>query len=419
VPVHTDATLQPLWTVGFRPFFLLGALYGPFILLFWLAVFAGQSLSLPQSFGHLISWHQHEMIFGYAMAIIAGFLLTAVPSWVGGAEIKGRALILLVLAWLLGRLVIWLPVPVNDWIKLVCDQLLLLLLFCFFAPVILRSSNRKFVALLLLLVGFLSGNSFFHIGAANSDAGLLQLGMEVSVYSLMIFYSLVGGILTTVFTGNVLRQSGFRGELKLLPWLEYACLFSVLALAIADILALPDGWVNLTAATALLFHAIRCWRWRPWRVYRYPLIVVLHLSYAWLLVAFLLKLLAGLDYLSNPASWVHAFTIGVLGMKQLGLISRVSLRHTGRPLLPSRLMLLAFTCMFSAALVRVLTSLYGFSHSGLLWSALLWSAAFILFAWVNAPLLLRPSLDKEAQKALITENQSGFWLLEKGQSGRK
>ena len=418
MPTHSDSSLAPIWTVGFRPFFLLGALYGPFILLWWLGIFTGLPLSMPHEFGNLITWHQHEMIFGYAMAIIAGFLLTAVPSWVGGDEINGPRLVSLVVAWLAGRAVIWLPLSLPWWLVMVVDQLMLTLLLIYFAPVVWRCANRRFLSLLLILSGFLLGNAYFHIGASVRP-DLLPAAMEVSVYSLVLFYSLVGGILTTVFTGNVLRQSGWSGELKLIPWLEYACVVSVLALAMADLFELPSLWVNLSAASALAFHVVRFLRWRSWIVYRYPLVLVLHCSYAWLVVTFALKLVAGLDWLSASAAWVHAFTIGVLGMKQLGLITRVSLRHTGRPLMPSRLMIVAFCCMFAAATVRVLVSIYGLSHEWLTVSAAFWATAFILYVVVNASFLIGSSLNKEEQQAAKVTVKEGFWLLEQGQSGKK
>lgn len=394
-----DAPLPPvgaLWSSAFRPFFLLGAVYGPLLMFYWLGVSAGL-LPMPANALSARAWHGHEIVFGFAAAVIVGIVLTALPSWAETDEIVGARLQWLVGLWFAGRLAMILPLPPA--LAVLLDCALYPVLAWMLTPQLLRTANRYYLLLLLVLAGLFVANLVFHAGSASGDHATTSFGLRIAIYTIILLYILKAGVFVPVFTGNALREKRRGEQVPFLPWLDIAAVVAVLALAVADLSALPAVAIGVLAAMAGLIHFLRLARWRGWRVADVPLLLVMHLGYAWLIAAFGLKACAELTGNIAEPVWLHAFTVGALGMMMIGMMTRVALRHTGRRLSVSPPLLLAFVLIFSAALLRVAIALETASQSWLAVSALLWGSAFILYLACCGSMLWKPSLPHRARAA--------------------
>ncbi|GAB3760624.1 NnrS family protein [Ramlibacter monticola] len=384
-----------VWGSGFRPFYLLGTLYAPLVLVGAAAALGGL-VTLPATSGTPASWHGHEMIFGFAAALIVGTLLTALPSWAGTPEVRGGPLALLAGLWLAGRLAMW----AGPWLpKAVCtaaDLALVPALLALLGPAVWRARNRFFRWLVPILLAFAAANAVHHAGLLLHDPALSRLGLEAGVYTVVILFALMGGVLTPIFTGNATGGALPGMDLRL----EILAAGSIALLAALDLCGAPPAWVGLAALGCAVVHAVRTARWRGWLVARQPLLSVMHLSFVWLVLAFVLRAVAGLTGLVSPAAWLHVFTVGSLGMMMLGLMTRVALRHTGRPLVVPVPMRFAYAAMFAAVPVRLAAEIHALPVAFLV-AALLWVGAFAVFLLLFARALLAPSLPRAVPPRMV------------------
>jgi len=386
--------LSPLWASAFRPFYFLGALYAPLLVAVWLGAFlglwnlpSGQSLKLQ---------HGHEFIFGFSAAIITGIVLTALPSWAGTEEIVGRRLVLLVALWLCGRIAFWASPWLPALLPAAIDCLLFPAVFLMLAPQLLRAANRLYLLLLPILAALFAANLIFYLGLHTANDAEAWLALRLAIYAIIVLYVLKGGVLAPIFTGNVLRERG-RGELPPCNMnLEIAAVGALLLLAVLDLAAAPAPWTGGAALACALLHGWRTARWQGWRVADVPLVLVMHLGFAWLVLAFALKAAAELTGAVPEAAWLHAFTVGSLGLMMLGLMTRVSLRHTGRPLVVPPAMLVAYVLMFVAALLRLAATVHGLGNPVVALAAALWTAAFMLYFIVFCKTLVTPSVPRSS-----------------------
>lgn len=385
----------PIWSSGFRPFYLLGALYAPLLVAGVGGALGGLvDLTGAGSAAHL--WHGHEMLFGFAVAIIIGTLLTALPSWAGTPEVHGRRLVLLVSLWLLGRLAFWaspwLPLPVT----VLADVLLLPVLCAMLTPVLWRVPDRRYRMLAPILLTLALANALHLAGMLARDPALALVGLRAGVYTVVLLYVLVGGLLTPIFTGNALRQSGRGDQARFIPALELLAAASVGLLAALDLLDAPPAWTGAAALVCASLVGLRTARWRGWRVLDDGLLWPMHLGFAWLVLGFVLRAIAALADGVPSSAWLHAFTIGALGLMMLGLMTRVALRHTGRP--PAAPIWLRWACaaLFAAALLRSAAAAPWLGSWAIGLAALLWAAPFTVFAVTMAPTLLGPSRARDA-----------------------
>jgi uncharacterized protein involved in response to NO len=386
----------PVWVSGFRPFYLLGALYAPILVVGASGAFGGM-VDLPAIGSTPALWHGHEMIFGFAMAIIIGTLLTALPSWAGTPELRGSALALLAALWLIGRLALWsspiLPKPLTA----AADLLLLPALLTLLWPGVWRAPNRLFRWLLPVLLALALANGIYHAGMLRGDLALARLGLRAGVYAVVILFVLKGGVLTPIFTGNALRASGQGEQASFDMRLEAVAACGVALLALLDLAGAPAPWIGSAALACAIVHAVRTARWRGWRVARQPLLSVMHLSFFWLISAFGLKSVAEFTGLVPETAWLHVFTVGSLGLMMLGLMTRVVLRHTGRPLVVPGSLRLAYSILFAAVPIRLAADMPGPWAAWLaLMAALLWAGAFSIYFVVFARTLITPSLPRGA-----------------------
>lgn len=386
---------SPVWASAFRPFYFLGALYAPLLIVFWLIAYLGLWPE-PSLAAGLRLWHGHEMLFGFAAAIIVGIVLTALPSWAGTAEIHGWRLALLVALWLAGRLAFWaapwLPAPIVA----IIDCLLFPVAMLMVAPQLLRAKNRLYLLLLPILLALFGANLLFHLGLHRADPTQAGLGLRLALYAIVVLYALKGGVLTPIFTGNALREKGRGQQAAFIMPLDVAATGAVVLLAVLDLSAAPAAWSGGAALACALLHGWRCARWRGWRVADVPLLLVMHLGFAWLIFAFALKATADLAGIVPEGAWMHAFTVGSLGMMMLGLMTRVSLRHTGRPLVVPGAMLAAYGLMMAAALLRLAATVHNLGQASVALAALLWAGAFVLYFLQFWKALLTPSLPRSA-----------------------
>jgi len=390
-PLHS----APLWSSAFRPFYFLGALYAPLLVAAWLAMYLGLGQD-PQVGVPLQFRHGHEFIFGFSAAIITGIVLTALPSWAGTEEIHGSRLVLLVALWLAGRVAFWATPWLPPLVPPVVDCLLFPAVLIMVTPQLLRATNRLYLLLLPVLLALSAANLLYHHGVVTSDYTEVWQALRLALYTVVVLYVLKGGILAPIFTGNALREKGRGDQAPFNMKLEIAAVGAVVLLAVLELATAPAGWVGAAALACALLHSWRTARWQGWRVADMPLILVMHLGFGWLVLAFALKATAELTGIIPEIAWVHAFTVGSLGLMMLGLMTRVSLRHTGRPLVVPGAMLVAYALMFAAALIRLAATILGLGNGVVALAAGLWAAAFALYFTVFWKTLVTPSAPRKS-----------------------
>jgi len=375
----------PLLRLGFRPFYLGAAAYAMLAVPLWIAILLGQ-VSVKLTVSPLL-WHAHEMLFGFAVAVIVGFLLTAGKAWTGLATPRGVVLGALAGLWLAARLAaVFAPYAVYA----VLDLLLLPLVAAILISVLLRAGNRRNLPLGALLLLLTLANAAFHgavIGVVDiAPVRALHAGLALVV----MIECVIAGRVIPAFTMSALPGV----KLQAPPALERATLATT-ALGLALwVLAPPNGFTAAVLGLAALLHALRLWRWQPWRTRARPILWVLHAAYAWLPVGLLLLALAQTDVVGVSAA-VHALAVGATGGLIIGMVTRTARGHTGRPLQASRLEVAAYLLVAGAAVLRVLMPLLAPAHLAV-WlaaAATAWAAAFALYLFVFAPWLLAPRID--------------------------
>lgn len=384
----------PLWASGFRPFFLLGSAYGIVALGLALPSFAGGS-DFVQLGGSGRLWHGHEMVFGFAAAIVCGLLLTALPSWAGVPEIARGRLAFLVCVWLGGRIAVGLARALPPALVAIADAAALVALIVMLAPGLLAARDKRFLAVLPALLAMIAANVAFHGQLATDAPAGASWALDAGVAALAILFSLTGGFLTPVFTRNALVEIGAAARVREHRYIEAAAHASVIAFALASAVSLPAPVEGGIAAAACVVHGARLAGWRGLVARGNAMVFAMHVGYAWLVVAFALAAASALGLGIPPRTWIHAFTIGAVGTMMLALMPRVALRHTGRPLALSPVMLAAYAAMSVAALLRVALVPSEWSRLAVGPTALLWASCFGAYLALYGTMLLRPSLPRQ------------------------
>lgn len=377
-----------LWQLGFRPFFLLAGLSALILMGQWLLIYFGQ-IRAPY-FANPAFWHSHELLFGYTVAVIAGFLLTAVKNWTGRQTLSQVLLMLLVLLWLAGRLVITSAGVLPDLLVMIVDVAFLPLLGVAIAVPLLRARQYPNLVIFLTVLSLMTlANILSHLSHAEIKP-LAGSGIQLMYFLVMVLIAVMAGRVVPFFTERGL------GDVKLtqFPLLERMAVLSLIVYAIATLLQWHDTVVMLVAGLALIANVSRWLSWHHPRLWTVPMLWVLHLAYLWLLLSLLFSLLARMGWVS-PVVEVHAFTVGTLGMITLGMMTRVSQGHSGRDIAASRMTTLAFATLFVAAVFRVLGAIFagsGYSLSIVI-TAAFWLLTFGLFVIEYMPILIRPRID--------------------------
>lgn len=385
VPRGLSRTGPVLFSYGFRPFFLAGGVWAVVAMALWIATITGR-IDLAGDYG-APNWHAHEMLFGFASAVLAGFLLTAVPNWTGRLPVSGWPLAGLFGLWCAGRLALLAADRIGVVEAAVIDGL--------FLPVLLGICTREIVAGrkwkdLKILGGLLAlslANAVFHVAVIGGGDDHMAIRLGVAAYVVLVM--IVGGRIVPSFTRNWLNKVG-RSDFPV-PYNRFdtaAILAGVAALAAWTAVPAHPATAGLGIVAAVL-HAIRLRRWRGWTTLPEKLLVVLHVAYAFVPLGLFAIAFSALGYLEER-SVLHVLSVGAIACMMLAVMTRASLGHTGRPLAASRLTVAAYVALVLCALVRPFGEVLPDASEQIYAAAgLLWIVAFGLFCLEYAPILAR------------------------------
>lgn len=382
---------HPLFGTGFRLFFLLGAGAAVALVPSWLYAFhhGVEELGLFPP----LEWHRHEMLFGYTAAIIAGFLLTAVPNWCGTPHRRGLPILSLGLLWLAGRAALLVPGLLPWGVASALDLAFLPALGLALAPDLLRARKVPNLGFLLVLAALTGCNLVLHLGALEVWPDHSYRATQVTVELIALLMLVIGGRVLPFFTrrklGVVIQEH---------PAVWSGAHLAIIAVIVTEALGASGTIRSGACLLAALLTGFRLLSWQYRRVWRTPLLWVLHLGYGWVILGLLAKALSAATPTFHPRLAAHFFTVGGIGTLTLGMMARVALGHTGRPIVASRTMIAAFLAMTLAAVTRAFVPVFVSSWylEALLVSGSLWALAFLMYLWVYVPILLAPRPDGKA-----------------------
>ena len=376
------------FSYGFRPFFLSAALFAGLAVPAWIVILTG--VSDPELLSAVRDWHVHEMVFGFLPAVITGFLLTAIPNWTDRTPIRGSELLSLWALWLAGRVVMAIPF-LSPLLSAVIDGAFLVVV-AGLAWREISAGKSWFQAPIGVLVGlYACANVLFHVwalsGAETDPAERMGLAL------VLVLLSLIGGRVTPNFTRDFLAEQGKTEQPAHFSRFDG---LSVMFVGIAVVFwivqpqALVTGWLWVAAG---LLNLVRLLRWYGWLTWREPLVLTLHVGFGWVVLALLVMGGAILGVGLPITDAIHALTTGAVGVMTLAVMTRASLGHTGRPKHAGALTVCIYLLVNFGAVLRVFGPSLDSSHLGLGLAAISWSGAYLLFALIYGPFLLRPSLD--------------------------
>jgi len=374
-----------LFNLGFRPFYLLAALLATASLPLWVAQFFGVLPPLGNVPG--VVWHAHEMVFGFAIAVIVGFLFTAVRNWTGLPTPTGLALAAIAGVWIVGRIAM---ITGPGVFAAVADIAFLpLVAGCLWLPLHrARNRNRLFVAILLAMAVL---NVAFHLAVT----GLISVSplafVEAALGFVLLIVTIMAGRVVPMFTRNAVRSA----KLRSVRHLDATAIVVFAGTWAAWVLGAPDAVVGVAALFAAGTHAVRLWTWDPAATRGRPILWILHVSYAWIPLGFLLLASALFGLAGTPALALHAFVVGAMGGMIIGMISRTARGHTGMALDVGRAETASYVLVHAGAVIRVFVPLLVPSAYALaiVVSAICWALAFAIYLVVYWPLLSRARID--------------------------
>jgi uncharacterized protein involved in response to NO len=372
-----------LFAYGFRPLFLLAGLAALLLIPAWALNFVfgvPWGTDWPPTL-----WHAHEMLYGFIASAVAGFLLTAVPSWTGQKGFAGRPLMLLTTLWVAARIMI---ASSSSWpavLTAAVDLSFFPALAALVARPLLRARNRNTRLLAVLTLLWLT-NLVFHVALIRHDPPLALHAILVGIDIMLVLVTVIGGRIVPAFTATALRPAGHPGSVISKPVFTVAAMASMIAVTVGDVFA-PDGLLaGVLAAIAALIQGWRLTQWGALKTLHHPIVWVLHLAYLWLPVGLALKAIALLNGAAFSAFWLHALTIGALSTMILAVMTRAALGHTGRALVVHPVTTAAYLLITGAVLIRVfgLATLKVGYPMVIAAAAFLWTAAS-LFRWSMHP----------------------------------
>ncbi|WP_417208937.1 NnrS family protein [Antarctobacter sp.] len=373
-----------LFSFGFRPFFLFGAIWAAFAMVLWITALSG-ALDLPTRFDP-VSWHAHEFLFGYLGAVLAGFLLTAVPNWTGRLPLVGWPLAALFALWCAGRVAVLFSALLPMGVAAVIDLGFPLVLGAVILREIVAGKNWRNLMVLGLLTVFTLANALFHLEAARGDYAAQGIGLRLGLATAIMMIGVIGGRIIPSFTRNWLVKEGQNARpAPPMQRFDKAVLLASLAGLLLWV-AVPSDPVTAVALLAMgALHVMRLARWQGHRTGAEPLVWVLHVAYAFVPLGAISLGLAGLTG-TGAAAAQHLWMAGAIGSMTLAVMTRATLGHSGQPLLADRWTVLIYLSFFGSVAARVgADALPVLIHV----SGLLWLIAFGGFAMVYGRLLLR------------------------------
>ena len=385
--IASDGT--PLLSYGFRPFFLGAGFFAPLAMILWLGALIGGWEIGGSSYGP-VNWHAHEMLFGYTTAALTGFLLTTIPNWTGRLPVSGGPLLALALLWLAGRVTMAAPDVLGSGISAAVDSA--------FLPVILLIALREIVAgknwrnlKIIAGLGALAGiNIASHAAVAFGGEPVLFYRAAIAVYICLI--GLVGGRIVPSFTRNWLVKAAAKHLPAPFDRFDATAMIALILAAICWTILPNSPLTAALAAVACGLHFVRLLRWRGANAIAEPILVVLHVGYAFVPIGLAAVSASALGWITTVSA-LHLLTVGAIGNMTLAVMTRATMGHTGRPIQASKLTVAAFVAVFVAAAIRPLAELapdYYFIVLGTSGGA--WIVAFLLFCIEFGPMLLGPKL---------------------------
>lgn len=387
VPRLRATTGPALLSYGFRPFFLLAGGWALATLTLWMLSFLG-FLDLPTVFDPL-AWHAHEMLFGFAAAAVAGFVLTAVPNWTGRLPLQGGPLLFLVGLWLAGRIAVITSAIIGGWTATVVDVAFLAVLLAAVAREIVAGRNWRNLPIVAALAVLCGSNMAFHIEALTAYGTAVSARLAISV--LIVLICLIGGRIIPSFSRNWLAKQG-TGRLPASFGNFDKLTLIVTAAAMACWTLDPQSHVTgAAAAIASACNLVRLVRWAGERTAPEPLLWILHVGYLWIPAGLGLLAISAFDGAVSPSAGLHALTAGASATMILAVMTRATLGHTGRALHAGAGTTVLYLLILLAGVSRVAASLDVTVFTSLLiLSAVAWAAAFGVFLGAYGPMLARP-----------------------------
>ncbi len=348
VPAAPDAPSFALGQKGFRPFFLLAGVFAAALLPLWLAALF--SRFDPGAYFGALYWHAHEMVFGFSVAVLAGFLLTAVGNWTQRETAVGAPLYALATLWLLGRVAVLFAMHLPRGVAAAVDLAFLPALTAVLARPLVATGNRRNYVMVVALGALWLCNLATHLDALGVLSAWRRRGSLVAVDVVTFFMVAMAGRVFPMFTRNATRVESIRN----IPWLDHAAVLSMGVLTALSAFAPDTAPTSLVAMVTATLAVARAWHWGARHTARNPMLWILHAGYGWLCVGLAMRALA--PWLGPHATTLatHALTAGAIGSLTLGMLARVALGHTGRAITATRTVALSFAMVTLAAVLRVL-----------------------------------------------------------------
>lgn len=383
---------MPLWQTGYRPFFLGAGLWAIISMFLWFGILR-LGWHFPLNGVPAVTWHAHEMVFGYSAAVVAGFLLTAVPNWTGTAAVNGRILIVIFGAWLGARFLSLVGgadlLPVSAGLDLI---FITGLFGCVLWPVVRQKKWKQF-AILAKVATLGAGNCLYYLGAG----GIIENGVHYGLY--MGFYLLIALILTLgrrVIPSFIERRLSLPAPLRNDRWVDIGSMVLFIVFWALQIFGAAPRWLQIIALPLLALHCFRLYHWHRPGIWRDPLLWVLFVSYGLITSSFAIVAAPLLGFAYSPLLALHLFAVGGIGLMTCGMMSRVSLGHSGRDIrTPPTAISIAFICIALAAIVRVFPPMLSIDQY-MIWlvvSQWLWITGFLIFIFNYAFILIKPRVD--------------------------
>jgi len=379
-----------LFSFGFRPFFLAGAIMAAITPLATALALAGAvAIEIP---GGIIAWHGHEMVYGYLSAVIAGFILTAVPNWTGRLPLMGPRLVALAALWAAGRVAMLASGMVGAGAAGLIDVAFLFVLDLFLWREVIAGKNWRNAPVCVLVFFLAVGNLIWHAEIMQGSAGVFGLHFGIGVVAILL--ALIGGRVTPSFTRNWLAKIGkepISVPFSMFDKLAIGALIIAISLWVFAPHLQATGLVLLVAG---LMHFIRLARWRGWRAFAEPLVVILHVGYFWLAAGIALLGVSTIAPSILPAAnALHALTAGAMGVMTLAVMTRATLGHTGRALRADAATIVIYALVNLGALIRVAAPLLPMPYAdAMVLASFGWGGAFAVFAFVYGRYLLTPRI---------------------------
>jgi uncharacterized protein involved in response to NO len=382
--------IWPVLRLGFRPFFLLGSLYAVVAMLAWVGVYRGWWM-MPFEQLPPMTWHAHEMIYGYALAVVAGFLLTAVKNWTGIQTAYGWRLALLALFWVCARIGALVDTPISQWLLLAGDMAFVFMLCFEIAWPILRARKWEQIGILAKVILLGLSSALFYAGLLGWHEQALYWGLYSGLYLIIGLIITMGRRVIPFF---IERGVDSKVELMNLRFIDLAAIPVFLLFYVLEVFTPFQALASIMALVLCLFYLVRLRLWHHPDIWKKPLLWSLYLSQVFITIGLLML---GLRLIVDVPSFlaIHAFAYGGIGLVTLGMMARVSWGHSGRDVFnPPALLNWVFALLFIGAMVRVFLPLViGHYAILVLIAQVFWIASFGLFLWLYMPVFIKPRID--------------------------